>query len=157
MLQLIIFLVCHPCWEIRRRAFDATRKIISAAPQLAGTLLIEFTNFLSLVAEKLVISKTRYIIFCTHTVLILKLILFLVWISLLYLFSKDYYDGYSYRLSFFVGFPNELRIHVNDIWTTYSLKGRFIAFLLNLVVLVSFSFSILSLQFACIVEINFIN
>ena len=100
MLQLIIFLVCHPCWEIRRRAFDATRKIISAAPQLAGTLLIEFTNFLSLVAEKLVISKTRYIIFCTHTVLILKLILFLVWISLLYLFLKDYYDGYSYRLSF---------------------------------------------------------
>ncbi|POO02948.1 Proteasome component Ecm29/Translational activator Gcn [Trema orientale] len=58
LLQFIIFLVCHPCWEIRGRAYDATKKIIVAAPQLTETLLFEFTNFLSLAAEKLLISKT---------------------------------------------------------------------------------------------------
>lgn len=41
-------------------AYDATRKIITAAPQITETLLVEFMNFLSVLAEKLCISKTRY-------------------------------------------------------------------------------------------------
>ncbi|GMN25829.1 hypothetical protein TIFTF001_001087 [Ficus carica] len=58
LLQLVIFLVCHPCWEIRRRAFDATKKIIASAPQLTETLLLELTSYLSLAAEKLYVSNT---------------------------------------------------------------------------------------------------
>ncbi|XP_062084326.1 protein ILITYHIA [Humulus lupulus] len=58
LLQFVIFLVCHPSWEIRRRAYDAIKKIIAAAPQLTETLLFEFMNFLSLAAEKLLITKT---------------------------------------------------------------------------------------------------
>lgn len=62
MVQLVIFLVCHPCWEIRRRAYDATKKIIASAPQLTETLLLELTSYLSLAAEKLYVSNTRYIL-----------------------------------------------------------------------------------------------
>lgn len=79
MMQFIIFLVCHPCWEIRSRAYDATKKIIAAAPQLIETLLFEFTNFLSLAAEKLLISKTRYFLVLRHPALI-SFMLFLTFI-----------------------------------------------------------------------------
>ncbi|KAH7543347.1 hypothetical protein FEM48_Zijuj02G0174600 [Ziziphus jujuba var. spinosa] len=58
LLQLIVFLMCHPCWEIRRMAYDVTRKIITAAPQLTEILLVEFMNFMSVLAEKLCISKS---------------------------------------------------------------------------------------------------
>lgn len=60
MVQLMIFLICHPSWDIRRIAYNATRKIITAAPQLSEDLLLEFTNFLSVVGEKIYLSKTRY-------------------------------------------------------------------------------------------------
>lgn len=56
--QLILFLVCHPSWDIRRAAYDNTKKIISAAPKLAEALLSEFTNFLSVVGEKIQLLKT---------------------------------------------------------------------------------------------------
>ncbi|KAB2629923.1 translational activator GCN1 [Pyrus ussuriensis x Pyrus communis] len=56
--QLIIFFICHPCWEVRRMTYDTTRRIVSAAPQLTEPLLVEFTNFMSVVAEKLHISKS---------------------------------------------------------------------------------------------------
>ncbi|KAM6596352.1 hypothetical protein CsatA_006876 [Cannabis sativa] len=58
ILQFVIFLVCHPSWEVRRRAYDAVKKIVAAAPQLTESLLFEFMNFLSLAAEKLLITKT---------------------------------------------------------------------------------------------------
>ncbi|KAB2621344.1 translational activator GCN1 [Pyrus ussuriensis x Pyrus communis] len=58
--QLMIFFICHPCWEVRRMNYDATRRIVSAAPQLTEPLLVEFTNFTSVVAGKLRISKLRY-------------------------------------------------------------------------------------------------
>lgn len=60
MVQLILFLVCHPSWDIRRASYDTTKKIIRAAPKLAEALLLEFTNFLSVVGEKLQLLKTRY-------------------------------------------------------------------------------------------------
>ncbi|ONI05050.1 hypothetical protein PRUPE_6G353600 [Prunus persica] len=56
--QLIIFFICHPCWEVRRMTYDATRRIVPAAPQLTEYLLVEFTNFMSVVAEKLRISNS---------------------------------------------------------------------------------------------------
>ncbi|KAL4637781.1 hypothetical protein ACB092_03G100700 [Castanea dentata] len=58
LLQLMIFLICHPSWDIRRMAYNATRKIITAAPQLSEDLLLEFINFLSVVGEKIYLSKT---------------------------------------------------------------------------------------------------
>lgn len=61
MVQLMVFFMCHPSWDVRRMASDATRKIITAAPQLSEDLLHEFTNLLSLVAERLCNLKTRYI------------------------------------------------------------------------------------------------
>ncbi|GAV70348.1 DUF3554 domain-containing protein, partial [Cephalotus follicularis] len=50
--------MCHPSWDVRKMTFDATRKIISAAPQLSGDLLLEFSNFLSVVGERVLFSKT---------------------------------------------------------------------------------------------------
>lgn len=40
-------------------AHDVTRKIIATTPQLSEALLIEFSNFLSIVGEKIIIAKTR--------------------------------------------------------------------------------------------------
>ncbi|CAN1233879.1 Protein ILITYHIA [Linum perenne] len=56
LLQIVVFLLCHPSWDIRKRAHMATRKIIIASPQLSESLLIEFKKFLSTVAEKRSIS-----------------------------------------------------------------------------------------------------
>lgn len=58
LFQLLIFFICHPSWDIRRMASAATRKIITSAPQLSDELLLEFTNFLSVVGERLSNSKT---------------------------------------------------------------------------------------------------
>ncbi|KAK9292309.1 hypothetical protein L1049_020274 [Liquidambar formosana] len=58
LLQLVLYLICHPNWDIRKVAFNATKKIINAAPQLSEALLLEFTNFLSLVGEKIHLLNT---------------------------------------------------------------------------------------------------
>eukprot|EP00257_Ricinus_communis_P017959 XP_015576531.1 protein ILITYHIA [Ricinus communis] len=52
LLQLIVFLLCHPNWEVRKMSHDSTRRIITSVPQLSEVLITEFTNFLSSVAEK---------------------------------------------------------------------------------------------------------
>ncbi|KAK6915301.1 hypothetical protein RJ641_020418 [Dillenia turbinata] len=52
LLQLLIFLLCHPCWEVRTVACDMTKKIISASPQLSGSLINEFRKFLSIIEDK---------------------------------------------------------------------------------------------------------
>ncbi|GMH13085.1 hypothetical protein Nepgr_014926 [Nepenthes gracilis] len=57
--QLLLFLICHPTWEIRRAAYDATKRIIDAAPQISEGLLKEFANYLSAVAESRVLSDTE--------------------------------------------------------------------------------------------------
>lgn len=57
LLQLILLFTCHPSWDIRKMAHGATRKIITSVPHLSGALLLEFSNFLSLVGEKTIISK----------------------------------------------------------------------------------------------------
>ncbi|XP_054802732.1 protein ILITYHIA isoform X2 [Prosopis cineraria] len=57
LLQLMIFFLCHPGWDIRRMAYNTARGIISSAPQLCEDLFFEFSNFLSLVGEKLCASR----------------------------------------------------------------------------------------------------
>ncbi|KAL6583512.1 eIF-2-alpha kinase activator GCN1 [Orobanche minor] len=57
--QLILFFICHPSWDIRRFAYDLTKRVLAAVPELSKALLLEFSNYLSVVAEKLITVKTR--------------------------------------------------------------------------------------------------
>ncbi|KAJ6761628.1 TRANSLATIONAL ACTIVATOR GCN1-RELATED [Salix koriyanagi] len=58
LFQLMVFLLCHPSWDVRRMSYGATRKIITAIPLLSELLLLEFTNFLSVVGERLSLLGT---------------------------------------------------------------------------------------------------
>ncbi|KAJ6296634.1 hypothetical protein OIU78_022369 [Salix suchowensis] len=58
LFQLMVFLLCHPSWDVRRMSYGATRKIITAIPLLSEPLLLEFTNFLSVVGERLSLLGT---------------------------------------------------------------------------------------------------
>lgn len=59
LMQFILYLLCHPSWDIRRVAYDSTKKIIAAAPQLSEAIFLEFSCYLSAVGEKVVLLKTR--------------------------------------------------------------------------------------------------
>ncbi|KAG2395291.1 Protein ILITYHIA-like protein [Vigna angularis] len=52
LLQLLVFFICHPRWDIRRMTYNVTRKIITSAPKLSEDLFLEFSKYLSLVGEK---------------------------------------------------------------------------------------------------------
>lgn len=58
--QLLIYLLCHPSWEVRKVASDATKKIFSSSSGLAEDILFLFTDWLSLVGERLSILKQGY-------------------------------------------------------------------------------------------------
>lgn len=58
LFQLLVFLLCHPSWDVRKMSYAATRKIINAIPLLSELLLLEFTNFLSVVGERLSLLGT---------------------------------------------------------------------------------------------------
>ncbi|CAL0308828.1 unnamed protein product [Lupinus luteus] len=53
LLQLMIFFMCHPRWDIRRMAYNVARKIFASSPQLAEDIFFEFSKYLSLIGEKL--------------------------------------------------------------------------------------------------------
>ncbi|KAF3642464.1 putative translational activator GCN1 isoform 2 [Capsicum annuum] len=57
LMQFILFLLCHPNWDIRRAAYNSTRRILSATPQLSETLMVEFSCYLSVVGEKVLQMK----------------------------------------------------------------------------------------------------
>ncbi|CAN6297987.1 unnamed protein product [Urochloa humidicola] len=57
LLQLLIYLACHPSWEVRKVAYDATKKILSNSSGLAEDTLFLFTDWLSLVGERLSLLK----------------------------------------------------------------------------------------------------
>ncbi|XP_009587833.1 protein ILITYHIA isoform X1 [Nicotiana tomentosiformis] len=57
LMQFILFLQCHPSWDIRRVAYKSTRRILSATPQLSETLMVEFSCYLSVVGEKVLQMK----------------------------------------------------------------------------------------------------
>lgn len=58
-MQLMIFFICHPRWDIRRMAYNVARKIIASAPQLSEDLFSEFSKYLSLIGEKLLALRIR--------------------------------------------------------------------------------------------------
>ncbi|WVZ86402.1 hypothetical protein U9M48_033189, partial [Paspalum notatum var. saurae] len=57
LLQMLIYLVCHPSWEVRKVAYDATKKVLASSSVIAEDTLFLFTNWLSVVGEKLSILK----------------------------------------------------------------------------------------------------
>ncbi|KAL1214916.1 Protein ILITYHIA [Cardamine amara subsp. amara] len=56
--QLLLFLLCHPSWNVRKTAYNSVTKIFLATSQLATSLLDEFSDFLTLTGDKIVSSKT---------------------------------------------------------------------------------------------------
>ncbi|KAF8675346.1 hypothetical protein HU200_047709 [Digitaria exilis] len=57
LLQLLIYLACHPSWEVRKVAYDTTKKVLSSSSGLAEDTLFLFTDWLSLVGERLSVLK----------------------------------------------------------------------------------------------------
>uniref|UniRef100_A0ACD6AQE4 Uncharacterized protein n=2 Tax=Avena sativa TaxID=4498 RepID=A0ACD6AQE4_AVESA len=57
LLQVLIYLVCHPNWEVRKKAYDATAKVLSSSSNLAKDLLFLFTDWLSLLGARMLISE----------------------------------------------------------------------------------------------------
>ncbi|KAG7021005.1 Protein ILITYHIA [Cucurbita argyrosperma subsp. argyrosperma] len=55
--QPLLFFLCHPSWDVRRVACSAIGKLVAGVPELSEALLYEFANFLSIVGEKLRLSK----------------------------------------------------------------------------------------------------
>ncbi|KAK2365272.1 protein ILITYHIA [Trifolium repens] len=53
LLQLMIFFICHPRWDIRRIAYNVVKRIITSVPQLSEDLFSEFSKYLYLIEEKL--------------------------------------------------------------------------------------------------------
>ncbi|KAL6988990.1 eIF-2-alpha kinase activator GCN1 [Sarracenia purpurea var. burkii] len=58
LLQFVLYVICHPSWDIRRAAYDCTKKIIGAVPQVSEAIFLEFSSYLSIVGEKLFLLKT---------------------------------------------------------------------------------------------------
>jgi hypothetical protein len=60
-LQVLIYLVCHPSWAVRKIAYDATKKVLSSSGFLAVDFLFLFTDWLSLLGEdRMSILKQRF-------------------------------------------------------------------------------------------------
>lgn len=57
LLQLLVFMICHPNWDVRKVAHDVTRKISSSSSVLAEELLIVYTNWLCLVGDRMSVLK----------------------------------------------------------------------------------------------------
>ncbi|KAI0489335.1 hypothetical protein KFK09_029177 [Dendrobium nobile] len=56
-LQLLLHFICHPCWDVRKVAYDATRKIISSSTKLAGELLLQYRNWFPVVSDRISAMK----------------------------------------------------------------------------------------------------
>ncbi|XWS64788.1 hypothetical protein CRYUN_Cryun05aG0033900 [Craigia yunnanensis] len=82
LLQLLLFLMCHSSWDVRKTTYDATRKIIAAAPQLSELrnnspdtqlpilpsveVLVKALAVISFTALATTPSVSTRIIFCSH-------------------------------------------------------------------------------------------
>ncbi|ONK79574.1 uncharacterized protein A4U43_C01F7760 [Asparagus officinalis] len=57
LLQLLVFLICHPSWDVRKAAHNATRKISSLSSILLEDILMEFSNLLRLTGDRISVLK----------------------------------------------------------------------------------------------------
>lgn len=58
-MQLLLTFLCHSSWDIRKAAYGCTKRILSASPKLFEILLVEYSDYLTVVGEK-VLAKSRY-------------------------------------------------------------------------------------------------
>nr|GMD91077.1 eIF-2-alpha kinase activator GCN1 isoform X17 [Ipomoea batatas] len=56
--QFILFVLCHPSWAVQRAAYYSVKKIIAAIPQLSEAIMLEFSNYLSAVGEKILLKTS---------------------------------------------------------------------------------------------------
>ncbi|KAI3785034.1 hypothetical protein L1987_44143 [Smallanthus sonchifolius] len=59
LMQLILTFLCHSSWDIRKAAYSCTKKILSAAPRLFEILLIEYSEYLTVVGEKVLAKSSE--------------------------------------------------------------------------------------------------
>ncbi|MFS7937446.1 putative armadillo-like helical, translational activator Gcn1, TOG domain-containing protein [Helianthus anomalus] len=59
LMQLIIVFLCHSNWNIRKAAYSCTKKVLSAAPRLFEILLIEYSEYLTVVGEKVLAKSSE--------------------------------------------------------------------------------------------------
>lgn len=52
LMQLLLTFLCHSSWDIRKAAYGCTKKILSVAPKLFEILLVEYSDYLTVVGEK---------------------------------------------------------------------------------------------------------
>ncbi|KAG0496604.1 hypothetical protein HPP92_001295 [Vanilla planifolia] len=57
LLQLLLYLMCHPSYDVRQIAYDASRKIMSSSMVLSEVLLLQFRNLLQLVGDRVSAMK----------------------------------------------------------------------------------------------------
>ncbi|KAJ0966557.1 hypothetical protein J5N97_023474 [Dioscorea zingiberensis] len=57
MFQLLLYMLCHPNWDVRRVAYETTKKISSASPILLEDLFLEFSSWLSVLGERISVAK----------------------------------------------------------------------------------------------------
>ncbi|KAG2550288.1 hypothetical protein PVAP13_9KG312939 [Panicum virgatum] len=58
-LQVLIYLACHPNWEVRKVAYDATKKVLSSSSDLAEDTLYLFTDWFFISWRETVNVETR--------------------------------------------------------------------------------------------------
>ncbi|KAM0941961.1 putative armadillo-like helical, translational activator Gcn1, TOG domain-containing protein [Dioscorea sansibarensis] len=57
MFQLLLCMLCHPIWDVRRVAHETTKKISSASSILLEDFFLEFSSWLSVLGERISLSK----------------------------------------------------------------------------------------------------
>ncbi|XP_076949401.1 protein ILITYHIA-like isoform X2 [Bidens hawaiensis] len=59
LMQLLIAFLCHSSWDIRKAAYSCTEKILSVAPRLFEILQIEYSEYLTVVGEKVLAKSSE--------------------------------------------------------------------------------------------------
>nr|XP_043618177.1 protein ILITYHIA [Erigeron canadensis] len=59
LMQLILTFLCHSSWDIRKAAYGCTKRILSAAPKLFEVLLAEYSEYLTVVGEKVLAKSSE--------------------------------------------------------------------------------------------------
>ncbi|KAH9290146.1 hypothetical protein KI387_034263, partial [Taxus chinensis] len=58
LLQLALYFLCHPSWDVRRLASAAVKRVHSSVTKISEELLLEFCEWLPILGERLEFAKT---------------------------------------------------------------------------------------------------
>nr|GEV72458.1 protein ILITYHIA [Tanacetum cinerariifolium] len=59
LMQLLLTFLCHSSWDIRKAAYGCTKRILSASPKLFEILLVEYSDYLTVVGEKVLAKSSE--------------------------------------------------------------------------------------------------